>query len=56
MRKVFRGYANDKNGNLVLIGTIHVPHSKGKRSPSERRDKRHLINQGATTFKKEILR
>ena len=22
MRKVFRGYAKDKDGNLILIGTI----------------------------------
>ena len=28
MRKVIRGYAKDKNLNLVLIGTIPVPHSK----------------------------
>jgi hypothetical protein len=31
MRKVIRGYAKDKNLNLILIGTIPVPHSKGKR-------------------------
>jgi hypothetical protein len=56
MRKVIRGYAKDKDGNLLLIGTIPVPHSTAKRSPSERQDKRHLINQGATIFKKEIIR
>jgi hypothetical protein len=56
MRKVFRGYAKDKNGNLILIGTISIPHSKDKRSPRERQDKRHLIRQGATIFKKEIVR
>ena len=33
MRKVIRGYAKDKNLNLILIGTIPVPHSKDKRSP-----------------------
>jgi hypothetical protein len=26
MRKVLRGYARDKNGNLTLIGAIPVPH------------------------------
>ena len=56
MRKVVRGYAKDKDGNLVLIGTIDVPHSKDKRSPRERQDKRHLVRQGATIFKKEIIR
>jgi hypothetical protein len=34
MRKVIRGYAKDKNLNLILVGTIPVPHSsKDKRSP-----------------------
>jgi hypothetical protein len=56
MRKVIRGYAKDKDGNVILIGTIPVPYSKDKRSPRERRDKRHLVNQGATNFKKEIIR
>jgi hypothetical protein len=56
MRKVLRGYAKDKNGNLNLIGTIPVPHSKDKRSPRERQDKRHLVGQGATIFKKQIVR
>jgi len=56
MRKVVRGYAKDKDGNLVLIGTIDVPYSKEKRSPRERKDKRHLVSQGATIFKKEIIR
>ena len=56
MRKVLRGYAKDKNLNLSLIGTIPVAHSKDKRSPRERQDKRDLIRQGATIFKKEIVR
>ena len=56
MRKVLRGYAKDKNGSLLLIGTIPAPHSKDKPSPRERQNKRHLIRQGATTFKKEIVR
>jgi hypothetical protein len=56
MAKVLRGYAKDNNGNLILIGTISVPHSKDKRSPRERRDKRHLVRQGATIFKEEVTR
>jgi hypothetical protein len=55
MRKVLRGYAKDKTGNLILIGTIPVPHSKDKRSPRERQDKRHLVRQGATIFRKETV-
>ena len=46
MRKVLRGYAKDKDGNLILIGTMPVPHSKDKASPRERKDKRHLVRQG----------
>jgi hypothetical protein len=45
MRKVIRGYAKDKNLNLILIGTIPVPHSKGKRSPVARQDKRYLVSR-----------
>jgi len=40
MRKVLRGYAKDEDGNLTLIGALPVPHSKDKRSPKERRDKK----------------
>ena len=56
MRKVIRGYAKDKNNDLILVGTIPVPHSNAKRTPAERRDKRYLVSQGATIFKKEIVR
>jgi hypothetical protein len=56
MRKVLRGYAKDRSANLILIGTIPVPHSKDKPSPRERQGKRHLIAQGATIFKKEMIR
>jgi hypothetical protein len=35
----------------ILIGTIPVPHSKDKRSPAARQDKRSLVRQGATIFK-----
>ena len=55
MRKVLRGYAKVKDGNLILIGTIPVPHSKYKPSPRERENKRHLVRQGATIFKKELV-
>jgi hypothetical protein len=55
MRKVLRGYAKDKDGNLILIGMMPVPHSKDKTSPREREDKRHLVRRGATIFKKETV-
>jgi hypothetical protein len=53
MRKILRGYAKDKDGNLVLIGTIPIPWSKDKPNPRERKNKRHLVRQGATIFKEE---
>jgi hypothetical protein len=56
MRKVLRGYAKDKNGNLALIGTIPVPMSKDKCPPVARREKETLVRQGATIFKKEVVR
>jgi hypothetical protein len=56
MGKVLRGYAKAKDGNLVLVGTMPVVHSKDKPSPRERRGKRHLVRQGATVFKKEAVR
>jgi hypothetical protein len=55
MRKALRGYAKGKDGNLILIGTMPVVHSKDKSSPRERKDKRHLVGQGATIFKKETV-
>jgi hypothetical protein len=45
-----------RNSNLILIGTIPVPQSKGKRSPGARQDKRFLVRRGATIFKKEAIR
>ena len=39
MRKVLRGYAKAKDGNLSR----------------ERKDKRHLVRQGATIFKREMV-
>jgi hypothetical protein len=56
MRRVIRGYAKDQNGNLALIGTIPAPISKDKCSPVARREKRRLVRQGATIFKKEAIR
>lgn len=53
---VLRGYAIANDGNLVLIGTMPVPHSKDKPSPREREEKRHLVSQGATIFKKVVAR
>jgi hypothetical protein len=55
MRKVIRGYAKDKDGNLILVGTIPVPHSKDKSRPRERKAKRYLVRQGATIFKEEVI-
>jgi hypothetical protein len=55
MRRVIRGYAKDKNGNLALVGTIPAPVSKAKCPPVARREKRRLVRQGATIFKKEVI-
>jgi hypothetical protein len=54
MAIVLRGYAKGKDGNLLPIGTMGVPHSKDKQTARERKDRRTLIRQGATVFKKEI--
>ena len=56
MRKVLRGALRAKMEISLKIGGIPVPHSKDKPSPRERQDKRHLIRQGATIFKKEVVR
>jgi hypothetical protein len=37
MRKVLRGYAKDKNGNLILIGAMPIPFGKDKAQRSSRR-------------------
>ena len=55
MRTVIRGYAQDKNTISQLLPLSPVPHSKAKRSPAERRDKRYLVRRGATIFKKETV-
>jgi hypothetical protein len=55
MRKVVRGFAKDRDGNLILMGTIPAFHSNDKASPRERRDKRYLIRRGATIFQKETV-
>jgi hypothetical protein len=49
------GSPKDKDGNLFLIGTMPVPHSKDKASPRGRKDKGHLVRQGATVFKGEAV-
>ena len=56
MRKVLRGYTKDQGSKLILVGTIPLPPSKDKPSPRERQDKRRLVSQGATIFKKEAIR
>ncbi len=56
MGQVLRGYTKRKDGTLVLVGTIPVPHSKDKPNPRERKNKRDLVRRGATIFKKEINR
>jgi hypothetical protein len=55
MGKVLRGYAKGKDGKLILKGTVPLIYCKDKPNPSERRDKRHLVRQGATIFKKEAV-
>ena len=55
MRKVLRRYVKDKDGNLILVGAVPIPHSKDKPSPRERKDKRHLVRRGATIFKNETV-
>ena len=56
MPKVLRGYAKAKDGKLVFIGTISIPHSKDKPNPRERRNKRDLVRRGATIFTQELAR
>ena len=56
MPKVLRGYAKAKDGNLVFIGTMPIPHSRDKPNPRERRNKRDLVRLGATIFKQELAR
>jgi hypothetical protein len=55
MRKVIRGYAKDKNLNLVPIGTIPVPHSKGKRSPAARQDKDIWSDKEQQSLRKKLF-
>jgi hypothetical protein len=54
MPMVLHGYAKDEGGNLVLRGTMAMPHSKDKPNRKERHAKRNLIRRGATVFKKEL--
>jgi hypothetical protein len=39
MGKVLRGYAKDKDGNMVLTGTMPIPHSKDQPMPGNGRTK-----------------
>jgi hypothetical protein len=55
MTKIVRGYAKDVTGTFGLIGAMAVAHCKDKSTPRERKDKRHLVRQGATIFKKESV-
>jgi len=55
MRKVIRSYAKDKNLNLVLIGTIPVPHSKDKRSPVARQEKRYWSDKEQRSLRKKLI-
>jgi hypothetical protein len=52
---LLRGYAKDKDGNLSLVGTMSIPHSRDKPCPRERKDKRDLVRRGATVYKKETV-
>jgi hypothetical protein len=54
MAIVLRGYAKGKDGSLLPIGTMGVPHSKDKQTTREREDRRVLVRRGATIFKREI--
>jgi hypothetical protein len=56
MTMVLRGYVKAKDGNLVLVSTMPLPHSKNKPNPTERKNKRDLIRRGATIFKREVIR
>jgi hypothetical protein len=39
MGKVLRGYAKAKDGNLILIGTMPIPHSKDSRRQENEKTK-----------------
>jgi hypothetical protein len=55
MRKVLRGYAKDKNGILILIGTMPVPFSKDKPSPRERQDKDIWSGKAQRSLRKKLF-
>ena len=55
MREVIRGYAKDKNLNLILIGTIPVPHSKDKRTPVARRIKDIWSDKEQRSLRKKLF-
>ena len=47
---LLRGYAKDKDGNLSLVGTMSIPHSKDKPCPRERKEKRDLGQAGRNSL------
>ena len=49
--KILRGYARDKNGTLILIGTIPVPINKDK-CPGCLREKRRLVREAQRFLRK----
>ena len=55
MAKVLRGYAKDNNGNLILIGTISIPHSKDKRSPENAGTKDIWSGKARRSLRKKLL-
>jgi hypothetical protein len=55
MRKVIQGYAKDKSLNLILIGTIPVPHSKDKRSPVARQEKNIWLDKEQRSLRKRLF-
>jgi hypothetical protein len=55
MRKVLRGYAKDKDGNLIFIGTVAVPHSKDKRSPRDVRTKDIWSDKAQRSLRKKLF-
>ena len=56
MRKVLRGYAKGKDGDLIQIGTIPVPHSKDKSLSKGTSGQKTFDQARRNDFKKEIVR
>jgi hypothetical protein len=56
MQKVLRGFAKDKKGVLILVGTMPVPFSKDKPTPRERQDKDIWSGKAQRSLRKKIIR